>query len=71
MDKVEFGMPDINHCFRQGHRIMVQIQSTCFPLVNLNPEQFVDINNAKAADFVKASQRVYRGSAVKVGVRQP
>ncbi len=70
MDKLEFVMPDINHCFRKGHRIMVQIQSTWFPLVDRNPQQFVDINNAKAADFVKATQRIYRGSALKVNVRK-
>ena len=59
--KIEFGMPDICHTFRTGHRIMVQIQSSWFPLVDLNPQQFVDIPTAKAQDFRKAVERIYRG----------
>ncbi len=58
---VEFTMPDINHTFRRGHRLMVQIQSTWFPLVDRNPQKFVDIYRAKAEDFQRATQRVYRG----------
>jgi len=63
MDKVEWTLPDIDHCFRAGHRIMVQVQSSWFPLVDRNPQKFVDIYNAKTTDFVKATQRVYRGAA--------
>jgi uncharacterized protein len=59
LTKVEFTMPDINHSFLRGHRIMVQIQSTWFPLVDRNPQKFVDINQAIEADFQKATQRVY------------
>jgi uncharacterized protein len=58
--KVEFTMPDVNHSFLKGHRLMVQIQSTWFPLVDRNPQKFVDINRATEADFQKATQRVYR-----------
>ena len=58
--KVEYVMPDVLHTFRAGHRIMVQIQSSWFPLVNLNPQTFVNINTATAADFQAATQRVYR-----------
>lgn len=58
--KVEFTLPDVNHSFLKGHRIMVQIQSSWFPLVDRNPQKFVDINRATAADFQKATQRVYR-----------
>jgi putative CocE/NonD family hydrolase len=57
---VEYVMPDVFHTFRAGHRIMVQIQSSWFPLVNLNPQTFCNINTAAAADFKKATQRVYR-----------
>jgi putative CocE/NonD family hydrolase len=60
-DKIEFSMPDICHTFRSGHRIMVQIQSSWFPLVDRNPQQFLDIPTAKAEDFKKATERVYRG----------
>jgi putative CocE/NonD family hydrolase len=74
MEKVEFVMPDINHVFRKGHRVMIQIQSTWFPLVDRNPQQFVDINTAKTTDFIKATQRVYRyagaASGMKIGVRK-
>jgi putative CocE/NonD family hydrolase len=58
--KVEFTMPDVNHSFLKGHKIMVQIQSTWFPLVDRNPQKFVDIYKATEADFQKATQRIYR-----------
>ena len=65
-------MPDVCHVFRSGHRVMVQVQSTWFPLVDRNPQKFVDIYKAKPADFVKATQRVYhcrdRASRVTVSV---
>ena len=73
VEKVEYTMPDIDHAFRKGHRIMIQIQSSWFPLADRNPQKFEDIYNAKAADFVKATERVYRSagdaSCLKVGVR--
>ncbi len=62
-EKIEFWMPDVLHTFRSGHRIMVQIQSSWFPLVDRNPQQFLDIPNAKSSDFKKAMERVYRGGA--------
>jgi putative CocE/NonD family hydrolase len=63
VDKVEFEMPDVFHTFRRGHRIMVQVQSSWFPLTDRNPQKFLKIHEAKAEDFVKATQRVYRGGA--------
>jgi putative CocE/NonD family hydrolase len=57
---VKFTLPDICHVFRAGHRIMVQVQSSWFPLVDRNPQTFVDIYSAKESDFRKATQRVYR-----------
>jgi len=59
--KIEFAMPDVLHTFLAGHRIMVQIQSSWFPLVDRNPQQFEDIPKAKASDFQKAVERVYHG----------
>jgi len=56
---VNFDMPDVNHTFRRGHRVMVQIQSSWFPLTDLNPQSFVSIGDATRADFVKATERVY------------
>jgi putative CocE/NonD family hydrolase len=61
--KVEFTLPDVNHAFQRGHRVMIQIQSSWFPLVDRNPQKFVDIYRATEADFQKATQRVYRGGA--------
>ncbi|MER3427058.1 MAG: X-Pro dipeptidyl-peptidase [Pyrinomonas sp.] len=62
--KIEFVMPDINHTFLKGHRIMVQVQSTWFPLVDRNPQKFVpNIYKAGESDFQKATQRVHRSRA--------
>ncbi len=61
--KVDWVMPDVNHTFRRGHRIMVQVQSSWFPLVDLNPQTFVpNIFDAKPSDFKKATERVYHGA---------
>jgi putative CocE/NonD family hydrolase len=65
---VEYVMPDVCHTFRPGHRIMVQIQSSWFPLVDRNPQTFMDIPQAKASDFHKATERVYHGSKLVVQV---
>ncbi|MBA3914210.1 MAG: CocE/NonD family hydrolase, partial [Acidobacteriales bacterium] len=56
---VNFDMPDVNHTFRRGHRIMVQIQSSWFPLTDLNPQKFINPAQAKTTDFEKAQERVY------------
>ncbi|MBZ5497005.1 MAG: CocE/NonD family hydrolase [Acidobacteriia bacterium] len=57
--KIEFELQDVFHTFKEGHRIMVQVQSTWFPMIDLNPQKFVDVYRAQAADFQKATQRVY------------
>jgi uncharacterized protein len=50
-----------NHAFLKGHRIMVQVHSTWFPLYDRNPQKFVDnIYMAGEGDYVKATQRIYR-----------
>jgi predicted acyl esterase len=59
---VSFEMPDIDHTFRQGHRVMVQIQSSWFPLTDLNPQTFLDTARATPADFAKAIERIYHAS---------
>jgi putative CocE/NonD family hydrolase len=56
---VSFEMPDIDHTFRRGHRVMVQIQSSWFPLTDLNPQTFIETALATPADFAKATERVY------------
>ena len=72
VSKVEFTMPDIFHTFRRGHRVMVQVQSSWFPLVDRNPQTFVNISTASEADFHKATHRIYRSadaaSSITVGV---
>jgi hypothetical protein len=61
--KLAFNIPDVNHTFRRGHRIMIQVQSTWFPLVDLNPQKFVpNIYLAKPEDFQKATERVYHSA---------
>jgi len=67
-DAVNFTLNDICHTFRPGHRIMVQIQSSWFPLVDRNPQAFLDINKADAKDFVKSTQRVYHTSRIQLQV---
>ncbi len=68
LDKVEFQLPDIFHTFRRGHRIMVQVQSSWFPLVDRNPQKFVKIDEARPPDFQKATQRVYRSAKLASGI---
>jgi putative CocE/NonD family hydrolase len=72
VDEINFTMQDVNHTFRRGHRIMVQIQSSWFPLTDRNPQTFVNIPDAQPADFVKATERVYhakgQASGIVVGV---
>ena len=62
-DRITFQLPDIAHTFRPGHRIMVQMQSSCFPLTDRNPQKFMEIPKALSMDFVKATERVYFGGA--------
>jgi putative CocE/NonD family hydrolase len=59
VEEIAFAMPDVNHTFRRGHRIMVQVQSSWFPLVDRNPQTFTEIPTAKPEEFKKATERVY------------
>lgn len=59
IERVKFDIGDVSHTFKKGHRIMVQIQSTWFPLVDLNPQTFVNIYEAKESDFQKAGIHIY------------
>jgi putative CocE/NonD family hydrolase len=59
----KFGLPTVDHVFLPGHRIMVQVQSSWFPLYDRNPQTFVaNIFFAKPTDYVKATQRVYHSA---------
>jgi putative CocE/NonD family hydrolase len=68
VEEIHATFPDVNHTFRRGHRIMVQVQSSWFPLTDRNPQTFVDIPDAKPADLVKATERVYRSKTEPSGV---
>lgn len=70
MASIQFTMPDVFHTFRRGHRVMVQVQSSWFPLVDRNPQTFVDISAAKPEDFHKATHRIYHtaGAASSISV---
>jgi putative CocE/NonD family hydrolase len=75
VEEINATFQDVNHTFRRGHRIMVQVQSSWFPLTDRNPQTFVNIPDAKPADFVKATERVYHTKAepsgIGVGVMPP
>jgi uncharacterized protein len=72
VEEINFTMQDVNHTFRRGHRIMVQLESSWFPLTDRNPQTFVNIPDAKPSDFVKATERVYhteeQPSGILVGI---
>jgi putative CocE/NonD family hydrolase len=61
---INFEMPGVYHAFRRGHRMMVQVQSSWFPLVDRNPQKFIDIPKATAADFQKAVNRVFHSRSL-------
>ena len=65
---ISYELPDVYHTFRKGHKIMVQVQSSWFPLVDRNPQKFIDIPKATPADFQKATQRVYRSRSLSSSV---
>ena len=59
VEHVKFALPDIAHTFLKGHRLMIQIQSTWFPLVDRNPQKFVNIYQCADSDFQKATITIY------------
>jgi putative CocE/NonD family hydrolase len=66
--EVDFTMPDLYHTFRAGHRIMVQVQSSWFPLTDRNPQTFTDIPFAKPDQFVKATEQIFHQKDAASGV---
>jgi uncharacterized protein len=69
VEKVEFELPDVYHAFRRGHRLMIHVQSSWFPLVDRNPQKFMKIAEARTEDFQKATQRVYRNGRTASSVQ--
>jgi hypothetical protein len=59
IERVKYKLGDIAHTFKRGHRIMIQVQSSWFPLVDRNPQKYVDIYHAKESDFQKSTIRIY------------
>jgi len=57
--QVKYTLPDVAHTFKAGHKLMVQIQSSWFPLADRNPQKFVDIYHCDDSDFQKATIRIY------------
>jgi hypothetical protein len=65
----KFALPNANHVFLPGHRVMVQVQSSWFPLYDRNPQTFVpNIFFARSGDYRKATQRIYPSSFVELPV---
>jgi len=57
--KVDYTLPDVAHTFKKGHKIMIQVQNSWFPLGDRNPQKFMDIYTAEPSDFQKATQRIF------------
>ena len=57
--EVKYTLPDVAHVFKKGHRIMVQVQSSWFPLVDRNPQQFIDIYTCSKNDFISSDIKIY------------
>jgi len=72
--EVKYEIPDVAHTFKKGHRIMVQVQNSWFPLVDRNPQKFVNIYKCSDSDFQKATHRIYHEakypSNIKVSILQ-
>jgi uncharacterized protein len=68
----KFDLPQVNHIFEPGHRVMVQVQSTLFPLYDRNPQTFVpNIFDAKPSDYQKASQRIWHTPGMASFISMP
>jgi len=62
IETVKFELPDVAHTFKKGHRLMIQVQSSWFPLADRNPQQFMNIYEASPVDFKKATIKIYHNS---------
>lgn len=68
---VKFELPDVSHTFLPGHKIMIQVQSSWFPLTDRNPQQFIDIYKAKDEDFIPCDIQMHRDASRASGVILP
>jgi len=69
--RVAFTLPDVNHTFLEGHRIMIQIQSSWFPLFDRNPQTFTNIYECGEEAFQKANHKIYRTSEYPTNLKLP
>lgn len=69
--QVKFLLPDVAHTFQKGHRLMIQVQSSWFPLADRNPQQFINIYEATEKDFVKETIRIYHDAVHPSGIILP
>jgi uncharacterized protein len=60
---VKYTLPDVAHTFKKGHKLMIQIQSSWFPIADRNPQKFVDIYNCSDSDFQKATIKIHHDGA--------
>lgn len=67
---IRFELLDVLHRFKKGHRVMLQIQSTWFPLVDRNPQKYIpNIHHARPEDFQRATHRIYRSAEHPTNIR--
>lgn len=71
IEKVKFDLPDVAHTFKKGHRLMIQIQSSWFPLADRNPQKFVNIYEADITDFQKATIKIHHDAANGSSIHLP
>lgn len=72
VEEIELDLQDVLHCFQKGHKLMIQVQSTWFPLIDRNPQRYVDnIFEAKPEDFVKATHRLYHSQEQQSFIELP
>ncbi len=71
IEKVKFDLPDVAHTFKKGHRLMIQIQSSWFPLADRNPQKFVNIYEADITDFQKATIRIHHDATYSSSILLP
>jgi putative CocE/NonD family hydrolase len=71
IERISFPLNEIAHTFKKGHRIMVQIQSSWFPIVDRNPQKFMSIPKASEKDFQKATIRIYHDAADASNIVMP
>jgi uncharacterized protein len=71
VETVKFSLPDVAHTFKKGHRLMIQIQSSWFPLADRNPQKFENIYQADPGDFQKATIRVWHDSQNSSSIQLP